>query len=53
MKKEIANIKTAIKSNKRSNMIEKNEYFKGILNIFLKKKHLINSPNFPGVAVKE
>ena len=53
MKKQTANIITAIKSNKRSNIIEKNEYFKGILNIFLKKTHLINSPTFPGVAVKE
>ena len=53
VKKHIANINTAIKSNKRSNIIEKNEYFKGILNIFLKKTHLINSPTFPGVAVKE
>ena len=53
VKKHTANIITAIISNKRSNIIEKNEYFKGILNIFLKKKHLINSPSFPGVAVKE
>ena len=53
MKKHTTNIITAIKSNRRSNIIEKNEYFKGILNIFLKKKHLINSPTFPGVAVKE
>ena len=46
-------IMTEIKSNKRSKIIEKKEYLKGILNVLCKKKHLINSPIFPGVAVKE